>query len=84
MHHPAKKARKNQTRACVACKSRHQKCLGGPPCAFCVHKRINCEFKLQAKRGPKNIDQQSRREEEEAEGAVVEHAEVPLVVSGML
>lgn len=45
--------RKNQTRACMTCKKRHQKCTGTYPCGPCVIRGVECNYLIQHKRGPK-------------------------------
>lgn len=49
--------RKNQTKACKNCKSKHHKCTGTQPCAMCNAQGIECIFEIQKKRGPKQKKQ---------------------------
>lgn len=60
--------------------------MGGPPCAYCLHRGIKCEFQSQAKRGPKNLyllTEGDENNEDKEDNSKEEEEEVPsLVVSG--
>lgn len=82
-----KRTRKNQTKACVACKAKHIKCVGPPPCAYCSHLKINCEFTLQAKRGPNKFSKPKAHKitpivDEGSYDYIVEYKQ-EMIVSGM-
>ncbi len=58
------KPKKNQTKACMACKKRKRRCSGVIPCDYCVQKGKECIALQPTKRGPKPGSEKKHQNED--------------------